>query len=302
MSTDLSAIVIHYGDANMTRNVVEQFMKLDSVFSRDCIVVDNASPEGFTAFDYALVLRLSENRGYAAACNAGAKLARGRFFFVLNNDIDMLQNAVTPLIHALQHDSGAGAAGPRLHFPDGRFQLSWGDHPTLRSEFLERRRQRESSIGGGSAFDAREKQSRTAREVDWITGAAMMVKREAWERVGGFDEQYFFYFEDVDFCKRLRLAGWRILYRPEAQLVHVGGASDPMSDPTINAAYRGGQLRYYARFNGATTFFLLKAYLTARCLLGTISGHIDTDTARELLRTMRSTSRSKELHDYRRRA
>jgi GT2 family glycosyltransferase len=211
--------------------------------------------------------------------------------FILNNDIEARGDIVTPLLSRLEADKRIGAISPRLEFPDGRFQLSWGDAPSLWSEYRERGRQRRSRRG--ESVRDREEAAMRAHAVDWITGAAMVLPRGAWEAIDGFDERYFFYFEDVDLCTRLWHAGYTVDYEPAACLTHVGGGSDPGSNPRIVRGYRMEQLRYYARWRSLPQFLLLKLYLFAKFAGTALRGG---DAARALLGDILRATRRGLLH------
>lgn len=295
MDVDVTFIVIHFGDAEPTRLAVTSLFAAHGhgcAYTTEVLVVDNASHTPFTMDERIAsprVLRLESNRGYGAACNAGAREARGRFLFILNNDIEARGDIVAPLLSRLEADVRIGAIGPRLEFPDGRFQLSWGDAPSLWSEFRERGRQRRNRRGEA----VRDRERATAQPVDWITGAAMLLPRGAWEAIEGFDERYFFYFEDVDLCTRLWQAGFAVHYEPAACLTHVGGGSDPGSNPRIVRGYRIEQLRYYARWRSMAQFLLLKLYLFVKFAGTALRGG---DSARALLGDIFRATRRDLLH------
>jgi len=292
---DISAVIIHFGPSDYTRHVVDCLPGAAGEFSVECVIVDNASepPLDSTPQDAPLplrIVRIEASRGYGAACNAGADGAKGRYILILNNDLDIPASAVAELVRTLDADPGIGAVGPMLRFPDGRFQLSWGDDPTLKAEFQEKKRQRSSREGGVPL--GRMSESTESRDVEWITGAVMLIRREAWEAVGGFDEAFYFYFEDADICRRIRNAGYRVVYQPGASMVHFGGGSDPLSNARIVRAYRREQLRYYARYNSVAQFYLLKCYLLAKFFLLRLRRGIDRETGLILLKDVASFPRS----------
>ncbi|MDT8325694.1 MAG: glycosyltransferase, partial [Bacteroidota bacterium] len=237
-------------------------------------------------------------RGYGFACNRGADIARGAFLLICNNDLELRGNPLAALTERSAQQASVGVVGPLLRFPDGRFQLSWGSFPTLYSEFFERRRQRQSRHGGGSDLERREATSRVVRPVDWVTGACMLLPRRAWDSVRGFDERYFFYFEDVDLCMRLRRQGWDVLYDPSVEVLHHGGGSDPLRNPTIVLSYRREQLRYYARYNSALSFTLLRVYLLRKFRRMEAVGDIDPALAGELRDLIRRFSREEERRTF----
>ncbi|MBN1446325.1 MAG: glycosyltransferase family 2 protein [Bacteroidetes bacterium] len=299
MAPDVSAIFVHYGSLDHTERAVRQLASFPAP-TRELIVIDNASEHPFPADRYPHIrtLRLTENHGYGYACNRGAELANGRALFILNNDLEFPADPLPALLHELVETPNCGAVGPVLRFPDGRFQLSWGDHPTLYTEFHERRRQLESRNGGGDALERRKAASRHARTVDWITGACMLLPRAAWEAAGGFDEAYFFYFEDADLCRRLQRMGYVVRYRTDAEVVHYGGRSDPLADPNIVVSYRREQLRYYSRYNSALSFFLLKRYLLRKFTRLQSNGTLPPALAAQVRDTVRNFSRVRERESF----
>ncbi|MBR9977622.1 MAG: glycosyltransferase family 2 protein [Bacteroidetes bacterium] len=294
MQKRVSAIVIHFGDPSLTTALVRQLLALPS--APEVIVVDNAAAIPFDAdpYDGIRLLRLPENAGYGYACNRGAEMAEGDFLFILNNDLIFPADPIPALVKALEGTEHAAIAGPALSFPDGRFQLSSGEQPTLYNEFLERRRQQQSRGSGGAAYDRRRKQAMQAFEPYWVTGACMLIRRAAWQQVSGFDEAYFFYFEDVDLCTRLRRAGWTILYQPEVTVLHHGGGSDPLHNPRIVLSYRREQLRYYARYNGLLSWLFLRRYLLWKCSRMERAAQISPELANELRTVIRKFSRRDE--------
>jgi GT2 family glycosyltransferase len=300
MQPELSIIIVHYGSPALTETLVSQLTALPPAPSREIIVVDNAAELPFPSDRHPGVrtVRLAQNRGYGFACNRGADAARGAFLLVCNNDLELRGNPLAALTERCAQQPSVGAVGPLLRFPDGRFQLSWGNFPSLRSEFLERRRQRQSRSGGGGDLRRREEASADMRTVDWVTGACVLLPRKAWNSVRGFDERYFFYFEDVDLCMRLRRQGWDILYDPSVEVLHHGGGSDPLRNPAIVLSYRREQLRYYARYNSALSFALLRRYLRWKFRRMRAAGAIDAALAGEVQELISSFSRKEERRQF----
>ena len=306
MQSTVSSIIIHFNNVEFTRNVVRQLSGFTGPSSHEIIVVDNASepPLAADAVPGARIVRIGENRGYGHACNRGADLASGSHLFILNNDLDFPENPLPSLLAAFdsREEGGRGhigAVGPALQFEDGRPQRSWSNFPTLFAEFMERRRQEQSrntsaiAAAGGAVTP-----SPNDRHVDWITGACMLVARDAWETVRGFDEAYFFYFEDVDLCTRLRRAGFATVFVPRTSVVHFGGGSDPLANPRIVLSYRQAQLRYYARYNSAMMFILLKLYLRRKFRRLARSGEITPELGAQVLETIRTFSRRDERRQF----
>jgi GT2 family glycosyltransferase len=290
----ISLILIHYRQDALTAHVLQRLAEIRIASPFEVIIVDNGSPAPFTPHATAFpcrVLRMGNNAGYARACNEGARAAASPLLLFLNNDIDFDRDVITPLAAHFAAADAPGIVAPALCFPDGRFQLSWGDAPGLLSEARERTRQRQSRAGGGPLYAARAAASARQRDVDWVTGAALCVARDAFDTVGGFDEEYFFYFEDADLCARVRASGRAVRYDPAVRLVHFGGGSQDEPSPAIAVSYRMGQLRYYARHCPRISFSLLKAYLSLKIAVRAIRERSARPAMRELLgRVLRFTA------------
>ena len=196
------------------------------------VVVDNASSDGSTEMVRAeypgtTLCRNERNSGYGAAANQAIAVAAAEYVLLLNSDARLTPGALLSLQEYLDRHPRAAVVGPRLIHPDGTLQPSAYPFPTPLQRFLE-----ESSLWRlvgyiprlGEAYERTWSHAR-CRIVPWILGAAMAIRRTAFEAVGGFDESYFLYFEEVDLSYRLRQAGWETHFAPVATVVHVGGAS-----------------------------------------------------------------------------
>ena len=204
---------------------------LQSVRGCEVIVVDNGSRDGTPAlvrerFPEARLIE-QENKGLGAGWNAGIEAARGRWLFFLNADAWVVGDGIAKLVQVLEREPKAAVAGPRLRYPDGRPQRSVRGFPTLwrlatEYFFLRKLAPRTKLLnafyGGGFRHDRE-------LEAEFLMGAAFLVRREAVEQVGGLDERFFLFSEEVDWCYRFRQAGWKVIFTPAAEVVHVGGAS-----------------------------------------------------------------------------
>jgi N-acetylglucosaminyl-diphospho-decaprenol L-rhamnosyltransferase len=174
------------------------------------IVVDNASGDGSgeLACDAGCVVVRKQRGGYGEAINAGARHARGDFFAVLNPDIRFLSADTVPcLSHHFMH-AQVGLAAPALQLLDGRLQDSARRTPTPLNLLFRR------WLGDERGW------VRRGGDVEWTVGAFWLVRRKAWDLIGGFDERYFLYFDDVDLCHRMRAAGWAVRFDPTVRAVH----------------------------------------------------------------------------------
>lgn len=212
--------IVSYNTAPLLRRC------LDSVVadtSGPVLVVDNHSTDTSvelvrSEFPSVRVRAEAENRGYGAAANLAVAELGTRYVLLLNADTELTPGTVQALAAYLDDHPVVAMAGPRIVTATGRYESSVHRFPTPMALLLE-----ESGMRRLLGLDRRNEWR--ARSADWILGAALVIRRQAFEAVGGFDETYFLYHEEVDLCHRLREAGWEIHYTPVATVHHVGGAS-----------------------------------------------------------------------------
>jgi N-acetylglucosaminyl-diphospho-decaprenol L-rhamnosyltransferase len=264
----VSAIVVHYRTPEETLRSVRA---LDAVAGVEVLVVDNASGDGIRPLlaeraPGARLVPLEENRGYGAACNRGAAATERPYLLFLNSDAYVRPGAVESLVAALDADPGAAAAGPRLLDPDGTLQRSIRRLPTPWRIFCESSGLAFFSGGRGALAGhtaTRQDHGRPAA-VEALMGAALLVRRFAFEEVGGFDESFFLYAEETDLMARWRRRGWRVLYEPRAEVVHEGGRS---GGDRLFGQLHASLVRYTEKHHGATASRLVGAALDAGALL-----------------------------------
>jgi len=232
------------------------------------VVVDNAStdgtPEAITAHWPALSLhRLTANRGFAAANNVGIRGSDGVLILLLNSDTLIGAGQIERLCRALESSPRAAAAGPRLLGGDGRQELSFGPMISPLGEL--RQRVRAGLLAHAPIPLQRGMRARLqrAQEVDWVSGACLLVRRAAAEQVGLLDERYFMYCEDVDFCAALRAAGHRVLFVPDAIVTHLRGRSRATAPIATSRHYRESQLAFYRKHHPKWARWLAR-YLRAK--------------------------------------
>jgi N-acetylglucosaminyl-diphospho-decaprenol L-rhamnosyltransferase len=219
--------------------------------AHEVIVVDAASTDGSQAlvrerFPYAHLVPLGANPGYGGALNNGIALASGAYLLLMNADAWPLPGALERLVACAEREPDAGVVGPRLLNPDGTVQPSVRGFPTLwrlatEYYFLRRLAPRTRALNAfyGAGFS-----HQSPRDAEFVVGAVMLVRRQMLDEIGAFDESFFMFNEEVDLCYRARRANWRVVFRPEAEFVHVGGAATAQVWP---AMYRE-QLRSHLRF------------------------------------------------------
>lgn len=228
----LAAVIVNYDSGPHLSNCLAGLSAAAGQTSADFIVVDNASRDSSLngvaeRHPEVQVVLNSRNLGYGRACNQGLRHTSAAFVCFLNPDLIPAPGSLDEMFGAMSADPQIGVLGPRLNNPDGSIYPSCRVVPNI-------------SIAVGHAilglisqnnpftrkYQLLDESHSDQREVDWVSGAAMMVRRAAFEAVGGFDEGYFMYVEDVDLCSRLREAGWKAVYFPKAEMLHhVAGSS-----------------------------------------------------------------------------
>lgn len=227
---DVSIIILNYKTAGLVKHCIKNAMAslVHQPLTYEIIVVDNGSYDGCLEFvsknhPEIICVQTGKNKGFAAGNNAGMRAARGDYMLILTPDVTVLDNAIGNLVAFMRAHPHVGLAGPRLNNPDGSFQISCRTFQTPKLILLRRtplvlipslRKALDEHLMLN--FDHRH-----TRPVDWVTGACMIVSREAYEHVGGFDERFFFYVEDMDWCRRFWIAGFPVYYVAEAQMVHL---------------------------------------------------------------------------------
>ena len=244
---DISVVVVTFNGLPWVERCLE------SVRGHETIVVDHGSTDGTVELvrDRFPTVRLieQENRGMGAGNNAGMRVAGGEYFFLLNSDAWVAADGLERLVELAGAHPEAAVVGPRLRNPDGSLQRSVRGEPTLwrlATEYFGIRKLAPRSRWL-NAFYAGDFAHDEVREVESLHGAALLVRREATDAVGLFDEAFFMFSEETDWLHRFRQAGWKVLFFPGAEVVHVGGASH---GGRLNVENLRGILRFLAKHRG----------------------------------------------------
>lgn len=264
----LSIIIVNFNGKRFLADCLDSIMEhVTCVY--EIILVDNASSDDSCAFMHERypTIQLVEskvNTGFTGGNNLGVKHARGNMLLLLNNDTKLMMD-IAPIISEFD-DSSLGVLGCRLFYGDGRQQHSVGyDHTPMRLVL--------SWMGLGkfsvvSNLFRRNQMKTTAyeiphRDVCWVSGAFMMTPRVLWEQLGGLDEGYFMYLEDVDYCRRVRSAGYRVAYSPKVEVVHYeGGGKAWLGGRALNNSMRS-YIRYTDKFHGYLAALFMRLSLGA---------------------------------------
>lgn len=230
----------------------------------ETIVVDNGSIDASVEmvredFPDVHLIANEDNRGFPAANNQGIAVAEGRYVLLLNPDTEVVGNALETLVTFADAHLDVAIVGPQLLNPDGTVQSSRRRLPTLltavfESTWLEPWAPRHLL----EHYRVSDQPDDVIQDVDWITGAAMLARREAIEGVGLLDEGFFMYSEELDWCKRFLEAGWRVVYLPAAQIIHHVGKSSEQVVAARHIHFQTSKVRYFRKHQGPLAAGILR--------------------------------------------
>lgn len=278
---DVSVIIVNFNTRELLLSCLRSVFAGRDTGTLEVIVVDNASTDGSrdaVPRDYPIVrlIENAENIGFAGATNVGLAAASGRYLLLLNSDAELRPDGIKLMTAFLEEHPAAGATGPRLVYGDGRTQPSVDSVPNLFTEFLhlfgfrrllpgETARRLAApvltKVSGktiGTYFQTYTG-SLLPQEVDCVSGACLMIRAEVFEVVGGLDPSFFMYMEDMDWCVRIKAAGFGVYYVPEVEVVHHVGASgdtDPATAEAVLVTRYKSRLHFFAKHRGRGAFFV----------------------------------------------
>jgi GT2 family glycosyltransferase len=271
---DVSIIIVNWNTRQLLRECLQSIDRHAAPVRAEVIVIDNNSADGSAAmvaedFQRVLLIRNTENLGFAVANNQGIAIARGRYVLLLNSDTQVLDGTLAKSVAFADAHPDAAVVGCRTVFPDGRLQINCYLLPGLlnllltlthlamrfpRSRFFGRRRL--------TWWDYD-----TVKEVEGVAGCFMLTRAEAIRQVGPLAEDYFMYSEDTDWCWRFAKAGWKVMYTPEPLLIHVRAASSDQCETDMLLLQRRALLMFLERKNGRLTRWIANAMFLGGSLL-----------------------------------
>lgn len=281
---DLSVIIVSFNTKKLLIACLKSIESKTKGIKSEVIVVDNGSKDGLVEElkrqqkNNQLVIFNKKNVGFAAANNQGIRKARGRYILLLNSDTAVSSDIFKEMVFWMDQNQKAGIATCMLKNQDGSIQGTGGYFPTLPRVFSWMTIQdlpfvdkfikpfhpmRSRSFDKGTVF------YETKKELDWVTGAFFLVRRQVVDEIGLLDEDYFMYVEELDYCYRAKERGWKIWYLPEWQTTHFGGASST-SEFALLSEYKGVKLFYkkhYPTWQYSILRLLLKIGALGRMVL-----------------------------------
>ena len=276
---DLSVIVVSWNVRDLLRRCLQSILAAvdGSAPPRtlEILVVDNASADGSAAmvqaeFPTVRLIANDRNRGFTAANNQGLAASQGRYLLLLNPDAELMDSALAEMVGCMETHPEAGVLGPQLLYPDGSVQSSRRRFPTLATALVEstvvQEWWRDNRVLRRCYMLDTPPAPGEPQPVDWLVGACLLVRRAAYEQVGGLDEGFFMYSEELDWCRRIKGAGWQVLYLPTARVIHHEGKSSEQVVPARHIHFQSSKVRYFRKHHGRLTAELLRGFLLATYL------------------------------------
>jgi GT2 family glycosyltransferase len=263
----VSVIIVSWNAREYLRNCLNSINQAGVSCVQEVIVVDNDSKDGSSEmvekeFPRVTLIRAGENLGFARANNLAMKYAKGSIYALVNSDVIIHPGCLETLAEFLEQHNEVGLVGPRVIGADGNLQRTCRKEPTIwnttcRILALDRIFPDCQMLSG---FDMPHRNHTKCMEVEVLSGCFCMARKKAVDEVGGMDEQFFFYAEDIDWCKRFRDAGWKVMFIPEATATHFGGASTSNAPFHYSIEILRATLKYWRKHHGTagqTTYYLL---------------------------------------------
>nr|PZN57266.1 MAG: glycosyltransferase family 2 protein [Chloroflexota bacterium] len=236
----------------------------------EIIVVDSGSTDGTVErlkrdYPQVTLLAQAENIGFTRANNLGLKIARGRHLLLLNPDTVVLDDALGTMIAYLDANPDVGLIGPHTRNTDGSTQSTRRRFPSLAVAFFESTWLQPYAPKHllDSYYVVDGNGVRETIDVDWVQGSAIMARREVYEQIGGLDEGYIMYSEELDWCRRAKDAGWRVVYLGDAEIIHHGGKSTEQAAARSHILFQQSKLRYFRLYHGRLAATVLRLFLLA---------------------------------------
>jgi GT2 family glycosyltransferase len=255
----LSIVILCWNDLTVITNCLRSIYSGTHSTEFEVIVSDNGSTDGSlefirTAFPQVQVIENGANLRFAKGNNVGIQISKGDYVLILNPDTIIHEGSLDRFIDFADRHPEAGGFGCRVLNPDGSYQGCARPFPTIWREWLGALYLR--SLGYISDVFISDKyvgwRGRTERVIDWQAGCCLMVRGELLKRLGGFDEQFYYYYEDLDLCHRIWDAGYPILYTPEAVVTHLGGQSTKNFRIAFEIDKYRNRYRYFYKYFGRT--------------------------------------------------
>lgn len=262
---DLSIIIVNWNTKNLLQKCLESIYKTTRKISYEIFVVDNASSDKSALmveenFKKVKLIKNKENMGFAKANNQAIKQALGRYILLLNPDTLILNNALNKMVEFLETHPKIGILGPQLLNTNGSLQLSCRTFPTLSSQIIILLKLHHifPNLSPVKKYFMSDWKHDKAKEVDQVMGACFMVRKKVCDQIGLFDEKYWIWFEEVDFCKRAKNKSWKIYFLPQVKILHHQGQSfKQLLSIKKQIKFNNSLLRYFKKHHSLASYLCI---------------------------------------------
>jgi hypothetical protein len=266
--TELWVSVVSYRTPDLLHECLRALQTERASVNLEVTVVDNNSSDGSVElverdFPWVHVIRNARNIGFGAAHNQVIRQSASEYVLLLNSDAAPQPGALHTLVGALDANPLVAVVGPKLRYPNGSVQPSRRRFPTVATLFLESTQLQRFWPDNAvlRRYYVSDRSDDVPQQVDWLVGACLCVRRTAIEQIGLFDERFFMYSEELDWCRRMRMAGWRVAYVPTAEVLHLEGGSSRHDLAARDRRFQTSKLAYAAKWHGPFVAGPLRAYL-----------------------------------------
>lgn len=268
---DLSIVILSYNTRNILLDCLKSIIRNVKKLNYELIVVDNASSDNSANsvekdFPQVKLIRSPKNLGFAAGNNLGVKKTKGKYLLFLNSDTLLKEGSLEGLVNYMEKHPEVGAIGPKLLNEDGTSQGSAGAFPSLKVVLLMLFKEH----FGGSKL-VRTSYSDIC-EVDWLMGSALLIRKDVFLQVGGFDENIFMYYDEVELCYRIRKANFSIIFNPNFEIIHLWQRSSTSGRSGPILGNYKGLLYFYRKHKSYLELLILKIMLKFKAVVAYIFG------------------------------
>ena len=270
-SIDLSIVIVNWNVRELLRRCLSSvYRTMGDSLKVEVIVVDNASSDGSVAmvgddFPQVHLIANEKNLGFTRGNNQAVAQSRGRYVLLLNPDTEVVGDALSTMVQYMDAHPQVGALGPQLLNPDGSVQPSRRRFPTMATAFLESTVLQQWFPDNRvlRRYYIRDRGDDEVQEVDWVVGACLLARHQAIEQVGLLDKDFFMYSEEMDWCRRFKERGWRVVYLPTAQVIHHEARSSEQVKPLQHIQFQRSKVLYFRKHHGRWQAEVLRLFLLA---------------------------------------
>jgi len=266
MCPEISIVIVNWNTRKLLKNCLQSIASVKTSRDSEIIIVDNGSNDGSSemcrkVFPKVRLIENGSNLGFGQANNQGILSSKAELVLLLNSDTIVLPNSIEKMIEPMHKDSSIGVLGCRLIRPDGSYQPSSMNYPNLKTVIVERLLLYKLSLKLPRT-PVEPPYIESQIECDWVSGACMLIRKNALETAGLFDPNIWMYGEEMELCYRIKAAGWKVAFHPDATIIHLGGESwkEQAYSPTL--LKMTGLLFFFKKHFSISTYFTV-CFLTS---------------------------------------